>query len=154
MTSLCFRASRTAALAIALTSGGFLQLRYHLPRATFLILRYDGVNDTSGNFSRSLTIAASRLISAGFRLEVHRSASACRTRASDQGRTELGSRLSFLRRAQEDGEGAGELGETAGGGDSPGRVPRQTPSAASSPTKIPMRVPRGIVASLPWWSES
>jgi hypothetical protein len=52
------------------SSGGFLQLRYHLPRATFLILRYDGVNDTSGNFSRSLTIAASRLVSRGLRLEV------------------------------------------------------------------------------------
>ncbi len=52
------------------SSGGFLQLRYHLPRATFIILRYDGVNDTSGNFSRSLTIAASRLITSGLRLEV------------------------------------------------------------------------------------
>ena len=61
--------SASGAQVIA-SSGGFLQLRYHLPRATFLILRYDGVNDTSGNFSRSLTIAASRLVSSGLRLEV------------------------------------------------------------------------------------
>lgn len=52
------------------SSGGFLQLRYHLPRATFVIVRYDGVNDTAGNFSRSLTVAASRLVSRGLRLEL------------------------------------------------------------------------------------
>jgi hypothetical protein len=52
------------------SSGGFLQLRYHLPRATFVILRYDGTHDTSGAFSRSLTIAVSRLISKGLRVEV------------------------------------------------------------------------------------
>jgi hypothetical protein len=51
------------------SSGGFLQLRYQLPRATFVIVRYDGVNDTSGGgFSRSLTVGATRLISRGVRL--------------------------------------------------------------------------------------
>lgn len=52
------------------SSGGFLQLRYHLPRATFLIVRYDGAGDSAGNFSRSLTVAASRLVSRGLRLEL------------------------------------------------------------------------------------
>jgi hypothetical protein len=51
------------------SSGGFVQLRYQLPRGTFLIARYDGVNDTSGaGFSRSLTIGATRLLSRGVRL--------------------------------------------------------------------------------------
>jgi hypothetical protein len=51
------------------SSGGFLQLRYQLPRATFVIVRYDGVNDTGGDgFSRSLTVGATRLISRGVRL--------------------------------------------------------------------------------------
>jgi hypothetical protein len=51
------------------SSGGFVQLRYQLPRATFAIVRYDGVNDTSGGgFARSLTIGANRLISRGVRV--------------------------------------------------------------------------------------
>ena len=51
------------------SSGGFLQLRYQLPRATFVIVRYDGVNDTGGEgFGRSLTVAATRLISRGVRI--------------------------------------------------------------------------------------
>jgi hypothetical protein len=51
------------------SSGGFLQLRYQLPRATFVIVRYDGVNDTGGDtFARSLTVGATRLISRGVRL--------------------------------------------------------------------------------------
>jgi hypothetical protein len=51
------------------SSGGFVQLRYQLPRGTFLIARYDGVNDTSGaGFSRSLTIGATRLLARGIRL--------------------------------------------------------------------------------------
>jgi hypothetical protein len=51
------------------SSGGFLQLRYQLPRATFVIVRYDGVDDTSGGaFARSLTIGATRLVSQGMRV--------------------------------------------------------------------------------------
>ena len=51
------------------SSGGFLQLRYQLPRGTFAIVRYDGVNDTSGTgFGRSLTIGATRLLSRGVRV--------------------------------------------------------------------------------------
>ena len=51
------------------SSGGFLQLRYQLPRATFAIVRYDGVNDTGGSgFGRSLTIGVNRLISRGVRV--------------------------------------------------------------------------------------
>jgi hypothetical protein len=51
------------------SSGGFLQLRYQLPRGTFVIARYDGVNDTSGEgFARSLTFGVTRLISRGIRL--------------------------------------------------------------------------------------
>ncbi len=50
------------------SSGGFLQLRYQLPRGTFLIARYDGVNDTGGDgFSRSLTLGATRLLARGVR---------------------------------------------------------------------------------------
>jgi hypothetical protein len=51
------------------SSGGFLQLRYQLPRATFAIVRYDGVNDTSGaGFARSLTVGATKLVSHGVRV--------------------------------------------------------------------------------------
>jgi hypothetical protein len=51
------------------SSGGFFQLRYQLPHGTFAIVRYDGVNDTSGSgFGRSLTIGANRLISRGVRV--------------------------------------------------------------------------------------
>lgn len=51
------------------SSGGFAQLRYQLPHGTFAIVRYDGVNDTSGEgFSRSLTIGATRLVSRGVRV--------------------------------------------------------------------------------------
>jgi hypothetical protein len=51
------------------SSGGFVQLRYQLPRGTFVIARYDGVNDTSGGgFSRSVTIGASRMLARGLRI--------------------------------------------------------------------------------------
>ncbi len=51
------------------SSGGFAQLRYQLPHGTFAIVRYDGVNDTSGEgFARSLTIGATRLVSRGVRV--------------------------------------------------------------------------------------
>jgi hypothetical protein len=51
------------------SSGGFVQLRYQLPRGTFLLARYDGVNDTSGaGFSRSLTIGATRMLARGLRV--------------------------------------------------------------------------------------
>ncbi len=50
------------------SSGGFVQLRYHLPHATFALVRYDGVNDSAGNFDRSLTVGATRLIARGVRL--------------------------------------------------------------------------------------
>ncbi|HEX3466287.1 MAG TPA: hypothetical protein VHS78_19725 [Candidatus Elarobacter sp.] len=51
------------------SSGGFAQMRYQLPRGTFAIVRYDGVNDTSGEgFARSLTIGATRLVSRGVRV--------------------------------------------------------------------------------------
>jgi hypothetical protein len=50
------------------SSGGFAQVRYHLPHGTFVIARYDGVNDTGGNFDRSLTLAATRLIARGVRV--------------------------------------------------------------------------------------
>ena len=45
-------------------------MRYHLPHGMFVIARYDGVNDTDGNFDRSLTLAATRLISRGVRVGV------------------------------------------------------------------------------------
>jgi hypothetical protein len=51
------------------SSGGFVQLRYQLPRGTFVLARYDGVNDsTGGGFSRSLTVGATRMLSRGLRL--------------------------------------------------------------------------------------
>jgi hypothetical protein len=51
------------------SSGGFAQLRYQLPHGTFAIVRYDGVNDTSGEgFARSLTIGATRLLTRGVRV--------------------------------------------------------------------------------------
>jgi hypothetical protein len=51
------------------SSGGFVQLRYQLAHGTFAIVRYDGVNDTSGGgFARSLTVGATRLVSRGVRV--------------------------------------------------------------------------------------
>ncbi len=51
------------------SSGGYAQLRYRLDAATFGIVRYDGVADTSGAFDRSLTVAATRRIGHGLRFE-------------------------------------------------------------------------------------
>jgi hypothetical protein len=50
------------------SSGGYAQLRYRLDSATFGIVRYDGVADTSGEFDRSLTVGATRRIGKGLRL--------------------------------------------------------------------------------------
>lgn len=50
------------------SSGGFAQVRYQLPHATFALVRYDGVNDTGGNFSRSLVVGATHLLTRGLRL--------------------------------------------------------------------------------------
>jgi hypothetical protein len=51
------------------SSGGFAQVRWQLPRGTFAIVRYDGVNDSSGGFGRTLTIGGTRLLSRGLALE-------------------------------------------------------------------------------------
>ncbi|HEY6236534.1 MAG TPA: hypothetical protein VIW69_15655 [Candidatus Elarobacter sp.] len=51
------------------SSGGFAQVRWQLPRGTFAIVRYDGVNDSSGGFARSLTIGGTRLLSRGLAFE-------------------------------------------------------------------------------------
>jgi hypothetical protein len=51
------------------SSGGFAQVRWQLPRGTFGIVRYDGVNDSSGGFARSLTVGATRLLSRGLAVE-------------------------------------------------------------------------------------
>ncbi|HEY4438961.1 MAG TPA: hypothetical protein VGN14_00815 [Candidatus Elarobacter sp.] len=50
------------------SSGGYAQLRYQLPHATFALLRYDGVNDSEGNFSRSLTVGLTHLLTRGLRV--------------------------------------------------------------------------------------
>jgi hypothetical protein len=50
------------------SSGGYAQLRYQLPHATFALLRYDGVADTSGSFSRSLTVGMTHLLTRGLRI--------------------------------------------------------------------------------------
>ena len=50
------------------SSGGYAQLRYRFDSATFGIVRYDGVSDTSGSFERSITVAASRRIGKWLRL--------------------------------------------------------------------------------------
>ncbi|MDB5072140.1 MAG: hypothetical protein JWM87_3251 [Candidatus Eremiobacteraeota bacterium] len=50
------------------SSGGYAQLRYRFDSATFGIVRYDGVADTSGSFERSLTVGATRRIGKGLRL--------------------------------------------------------------------------------------
>ena len=52
----------------AASSGGYAQLRYRFDSATFGIVRYDGVADTTGTFERSLTVAATRRIGKGLRL--------------------------------------------------------------------------------------
>jgi hypothetical protein len=49
------------------SSGGFVQLRYQLPHATYALLRYDGVADSAGTFSRSLTVGATHLLARGVR---------------------------------------------------------------------------------------
>jgi hypothetical protein len=51
------------------SSGGYAQLRWQLPHGTFAIVRYDGVNDSSGAFGRSLTVSGTRLLSRGLALE-------------------------------------------------------------------------------------
>jgi hypothetical protein len=51
------------------SSGGFAQVRWQLPRGTFAIVRYDGVNDSSGGFARSFTIGGTRLLSRGLAFE-------------------------------------------------------------------------------------
>ena len=43
-------------------------MRYRFDSATFGIVRYDGVSDTSGSFERSVTVAASRRIGKWLRL--------------------------------------------------------------------------------------
>ena len=52
------------------SSGGFAQLRYQLPHATFALLRYEGVSDTGGSFSRSLTVGMTHLLGRGLRAGV------------------------------------------------------------------------------------
>jgi hypothetical protein len=51
------------------SSGGFAQVRWQLPRGTFAIVRYDGVNDSSGGFGRTLTVGGTRLLSRGLAFE-------------------------------------------------------------------------------------
>ncbi|MEA2787397.1 MAG: hypothetical protein QOF71_3501 [Candidatus Eremiobacteraeota bacterium] len=51
------------------SSGGFAQLRWQLPHGTFGIVRYDGVNDSSGGFARSFTIGGTHLLSRGLAIE-------------------------------------------------------------------------------------
>jgi hypothetical protein len=50
------------------SSGGFLQARYQIGKGGFGIVRYDGVNDTTGNFGRSTTIGLGKRFGA-FRIE-------------------------------------------------------------------------------------
>ncbi len=50
------------------SSSGYAQVRYRFDSATFGIVRYDGVSDTSGSFERSLTVAATRRIGKWLRL--------------------------------------------------------------------------------------
>jgi hypothetical protein len=52
------------------SSGGFIQGRYQVGSQNFVIARYDGVNDSAGNFSRSMTLGAGTIFARAFRIEV------------------------------------------------------------------------------------
>lgn len=52
------------------SSGGLLQARMQVGAHHFAIARYDGVNDSNGNFSRSFTIGAGTLFARAFRIEI------------------------------------------------------------------------------------
>ena len=52
------------------SSGGFLQARMQVGAHAFAIARYDGVNDSTGGFSRSVTIGAGTLFARAFRIEI------------------------------------------------------------------------------------
>ena len=52
------------------SSGGFLQARMQVGAHNFAIARYDGTNDTTGNFGRSLTFGGGTLLGRAFRLEI------------------------------------------------------------------------------------
>jgi hypothetical protein len=52
------------------SSGGFVQARMQVGAHNFTIARYDGVNDSTGNFARSFTIGAGALFARAFRIEI------------------------------------------------------------------------------------
>lgn len=52
------------------SSGGYLQARYQLGAHGFGIARYDGTNDTTGAFARTLTVGAGAVFANTFRLEI------------------------------------------------------------------------------------
>lgn len=52
------------------SSGGFVQGRYQISTTGFAIARYDGVNDSAGNFSRSFTFGGGAIFARAFRVEI------------------------------------------------------------------------------------
>ena len=52
------------------SSGGFVQFRWEFSRALAGIVRYDGIEDSAGNFSRSATFAVNRRLGRNARLTV------------------------------------------------------------------------------------
>ncbi len=54
----------------ARSGGGFVQTRYQLSQSAFALMRYDGVEDSLGTFSRSFTAGAGVRVGEHFKLEL------------------------------------------------------------------------------------
>jgi hypothetical protein len=64
-----YDSSASGAGGVVVSGGGFAQTRYQVTEKTFAIARYDGIDDSTGTFDRSLTVGAGTRVGNNFKLE-------------------------------------------------------------------------------------